>query len=508
MTIIANEILTVNSLANYKAMSIASWNARSLWNKLDELDRILHDSKLDICLICESWFSNCHRDNELNIEGYSFQRSDRSGDESKSSGGGLMLYIRDGLDYIELNTFTRCNKDIECMWTKVKLKNNRPFYICSIYRPPSGNIDNFVEQLEECMTVVTEDQVCELVVLGDININTLSRNTLLYRKYNDFLMRNNLQQLIQLPTHFNSDDYANSCLDHILINRPDFYSFAGICPLSLSDHHLVFTIRKRLKVKNENLNVRARTYKNFNENRFVQDLNEHDWSPCLDATDVNVAWSSFRDDLLMITDRHAPYINMRFSSNLPPWMSRDCLSEIRLRDIKDAKYAKTRSIFDLAIARRQRNLVTNMKRNLKRAFYSDSIRDAKGDTKKLWRLLKTLFRNCDAKSKIQEIDGESDLLAIANKFNEFFTNIGPTLADAIPESVLNVDYSVRVDNLFEFTPVTVKEVYDILHDMSPSKATGGDNLPVKLLKYDLKLVSRLLVHIINLSLYTLSVPDQ
>ncbi len=184
------------------------------------------------------------------------------------------------------------------------------------------------------------------------------------------------------------------------------------------------------------------------------------------------------------------------------------MSEIRLRDIKDAKYAKTQSIFDLAIARHQRNIVTNMKRNLKKAFYSDSIREARGDSKKLWKLLKTLFRNCDSKSKIQEIDGESDLPTIANKFNEFFTNIGPTLADAIPDSALNIDYSVKVDHMFEFSPVAVKEVYEILRQMSPAKATGGDNLPVRLLKYDLMLVSNLIVHIVNLSLATLTVPEQ
>ncbi len=68
MAAIANEILSARSLANYKAMSFGAWNARSLWNKLDDLERILHDSKLDLCSVCESWFSDSHRDNEINIE--------------------------------------------------------------------------------------------------------------------------------------------------------------------------------------------------------------------------------------------------------------------------------------------------------------------------------------------------------------------------------------------------------------------------------------------------------
>ena len=227
-----------------------------------------------------------------------------------------------------------------------------------------------------------------------------------------------LRQQIECPTHIT--EHSSSLLEYVICNREDMYyfirllfSFAGITPITLSDHHLVYAIRKRLKVKNNNINIRARSYKNINENHFVQDLNEYDWAGCLEAVDVNVAWCSFRDDFISITDRHAPFKYKRFSSNLPTRMTRECLGEIRLREIKDAKHAKTGSIFDLAIARRQRNIVTNMKRNLKKLYYTNSIQEAQGNTKKLWKLLKTLFRNCDANSRIQDIDGESDSLTVS-----------------------------------------------------------------------------------------------
>ena len=98
----------------------------------------------------------------------------------------------------------------------------------------------------------------------------------------------------------------------------------------------------------------------------------------------------------------------------------------------------------------------------------------------MWELLKTLFRICDAKSRIQEIDGETDLQAISDKFNEFFTNIGPTLAEKIPNSVLDVDYYVCVDKQFNFSPVSEKEIFDLLKQMSCAKATGADIISVKL----------------------------
>ncbi len=88
MTNLNNEIRTVESLSSFNAMSFGSWNARSLWNKFDEFDRILQDSNLDACLVCKSWFNDTHLDSELNIVNYNFQRSDRDHTTCKASGGG------------------------------------------------------------------------------------------------------------------------------------------------------------------------------------------------------------------------------------------------------------------------------------------------------------------------------------------------------------------------------------------------------------------------------------
>ena len=47
----------------------------------------------------------------------------------------------------------------------------------------------------------------------------------------------------------------------------------------------------------------------------------------------------------------------------------------------------------------------------------------------------------------------------------------------------------------------------ILHSMSSSKATGLDEIPAKYLKDGSSVISKLLTHIINLSITTGSIPD-
>ena len=63
------------------------------------------------------------------------------------------------------------------------------------------------------------------------------------------------------------------------------------------------------------------------------------------------------------------------------------------------------------------------------------------------------------------------------------------------------------EDMFSLANVTVGQVSRILHSMSSSKATGLDEIPAKYLKDGSSVISKLLTHIINLSITTGSIPD-
>ena len=60
--------------------------------------------------------------------------------------------------------------------------------------------------------------------------------------------------------------------------------------------------------------------------------------------------------------------------------------------------------------------------------------------------------------------------------------------------------------MFSLAIVTIGHVSKILHRLSSSKATGFDEIPAKYLKYGSSVISKLLTHIINLSITTGSIP--
>ena len=106
-------------------------------------------------------------------------------------------------------------------------------------------------------------------------------------------------------------------------------------------------------------------------------------------------------------------------------MERDCLSVIRMRDIKKAKARKTSSPFDKTVANHYRNMVNNMKRELKRLYFSNAIKEATGNSGELWKVIRKLFNQSDPNTRIQEIDGVTDPAGMAELLNDFFQHNCP-----------------------------------------------------------------------------------
>ena len=97
----------------------------------------------------------------------------------------------------------------------------------------------------------------ESYILGDFNIDlylsekcsTTVSNTIPYDvwKYQEFCNFFSLKQLISCPTRISCS--SSTIIDHILASYPDRVSQKGIIDIGISDHQLIFCIRKTLKTK-------------------------------------------------------------------------------------------------------------------------------------------------------------------------------------------------------------------------------------------------------------------
>ena len=70
----------------------------------------------------------------------------------------------------------------------------------------------------------------------------------------------------------NASSSTSSLIDHIVTNTPEKISHSGVIHTDISDHSLVFTIRNISVVdKQENI-LEIRNMKNFNDEKFMEDL--------------------------------------------------------------------------------------------------------------------------------------------------------------------------------------------------------------------------------------------
>jgi hypothetical protein len=93
----------------------------------------------------------------------------------------------------------------------------------------------------------------------------------------------------------------------------------------------------------------------------------------------------------------------------------------------------------------------------------------------------------------------SDPEAISNAFNKYFTEIGPNLAAQIPTNTKSAVNNINRNNfVFQLHEVSTVQISRVIDKLSICKASGLDNISVRLLKLSAPTTINSLAYIINL----------
>jgi hypothetical protein len=177
--------------------------------------------------------------------------------------------------------------------------------VTTIYRPPNSSRD-FFENFEKLIKAI-DDENKEMFILGDLNCDMLKTESdtptkkikLLYELYQ-------LSQLIKKVTRVTMA--TSSLIDHVVTSTPKKISDSGVIHTGISDHSLVFTIRKIhiSKKQDENI-VEIRNMKNFDDKKFVEDLLNQYWEYVyFFADNPNTMWEIWKKLFEEVLNKHAP----------------------------------------------------------------------------------------------------------------------------------------------------------------------------------------------------------
>ena len=146
-------------------------------------------------------------------------------------------------------------------------------------------------------------------------------------------------------------------------------------------------------------------------------------------------------------------------------------------------------------------------------YYASKLLQVKDNMGKAWKILNSMTNRNGNKKCIERIEkgsiSVSDPSAIAEEFNNFFTNLGPDLAKQIQPSASNPLEFLKdtYSNSMFFQPTTAEEISDIISSLKNSSSAGHDNIPTKLIKICSNELVGVLAHINNESLVEGVFPD-
>ena len=183
-------------------------------------------------------------------------------------GGGIGFYIRDTLNYRVRSDLN--NTDIEVLTIEISKYKTKPFLVTTWYRPPNTPIEKFQEfekllqyiDLEDKESIILGDLNCDLIpeFTNDCNTNELNFVTNMYQ----------YKQLIQEPTRVTRN--TKSLIDHLFTNKPENIILTGVSKIAISDHYLIYGVRKFPSLKENTRIIEFWEFKNLNERAFLDDI--------------------------------------------------------------------------------------------------------------------------------------------------------------------------------------------------------------------------------------------
>ena len=486
---------------------MAFLNIVSLPKKIDEINCSMANKFIDLTAFNETRLDANITDNMIKIDGYDVVRKDRS-----RNGGGVCIYLRSSINYKVRNDLVPTKLEVVCI--EITKPHSKPFLVTTVYRPPSASSE-FFDHFEKLIKAIDHENK-EVFILGDLNCNMLKADSdsniptkkikLLYELYQ-------LTQLINEATRVTMT--TTSLIDHILTNTPEKISDSGVIHTGISDHSLVFAIRKISIIYKQENTLEIRNMKNFDKEKFTKELLKQHWEYVyFFAEDPNAMWEIWKNLFLEVLDKHVPLQHKKIRSNKVPWMTSDIKKLMNTRDNFKRKAILTNNENDWLIFRTTKNKVNIELRNAKKDYSCSKIADQKFNPKKAWKGINSLLGRQNKPTVINELRvGENNFIShedIAEGFNEYFSNIGPNLASNIDSSNYNFETHVKnaKSEFAAFQHVTVSHVSHLLHGLSSNKATGIDKISCKIIKLAIPVISDSLTLIFNQAITLSSFPDE
>ena len=361
----------------------------------------------------------------------------------------------------------------------------------------------------------------EVIIAGDYNINLLElakRN--IVNKYFTFITSYNFYPHITLPTRFSRSNAT--LIDNFLCKSSEVLSSAtsGILIDKFSDHQPYFICLKNKKKYNKPQKyITINKLNTENIHKFETELASANLLNSLDH-DLDADPETNYNIFEVIIDNHRTerFPNKIIKFNKLKHKQNSCISIGILKSIKFRNDLYRRMRISPPDGEAHNIIAANLHtynkilrrtiRLAKRNYYHNLFKKYSNNIKQTWTEINIMLNKAKNKVKIPDYfksDGKKiyDKRETANKFNSFFTNIGPSLTNNI-KKVTDKRYSdyltLKPEVNLNFKPITETVVDKIITNLNSKTSFGHDGISTLVFKSIKNIIIKPLTIIINQTL--------
>lgn len=464
--------------------SIIHQNVQSLGNSVDKINEMLQDHEdCRIMCISEHWKSEGQLEN-LGIRNFNLI-SAFCREEGKH--GGSAIYVHKSVrakKRPKLNKLSVCGI-FECAVAECRIGEVN-IVIVAIYRPPPGDLKQFMEKTEQLMLNISRENKA-IFFAGDFNIEVLKDCKVGYELVS-LLNSFNLVQAITENTRVTAG--SGSCIDNIFTSSD--IADSSTIEYFISDHKAQKVIFET-KMVGISGDSKKRFFSQENKDNFLRCLRDQNWENVfnVNSNNVNKQWDSFISTFVRIFNQNFPLMPVK-NKNPKPFKSHpevvNCKQRLNLLltlshhndQYKDA-YKTTKKEYD------------DLLKNIKIKNYENRISSSDNKMKCMWTITKEITGKNSHNNDVQ-LEGSPE--TVANDFNVFLVNIIPNIVQKLEISPYRCNITNNNQSMF-IKPLTPEEVCKLAGEIKNKHSSGVDEIPTSLIKYCVEEIKYVLCFLIN-----------
>jgi len=276
-----------------KHVMLGHLNVNSLGPKIDEVQEMLHECKLDLLVLSETKLDGSYKQELLDMAGYSCARQDK-----RSNSGGLLVYISNDIPY-SAGSMNICNDEIECISIELNISEEK-ILLLGMYKNPKMDPVLFKRYFEETCEKAL-DSFENIIILGDLNFNMFLKNML-----STLIPTYNLTNMIKEPT-CNKSSHP-TLIDVMLVTKRRKFMGCFSKNIGISDfHNLIGGFLKIHKPAPKTRRIFVRRISKINYENVIAEISENEMLQMTSLnSDPNSAYNALQEYLLETLDKHAP----------------------------------------------------------------------------------------------------------------------------------------------------------------------------------------------------------